>query len=207
MRLYMIAMHDEASEIIKDFKRVTESLVELYVKDDIFVAISQVGKVNASFALTYLLTKYPNIDKIINIGFAGAVGNYDVGDNVLVSETIYHDFDLTVFNYKLGEVPNIKEDFITSESYLRLFYDFKHTILYTGDSFQTNALNDDYLADMEGSALYHVAHLFNKPIFSIKVVSDVIGKDKVEDYEKFEKIGAKNIEMLYNTIEVRLKKI
>lgn len=75
MRLYMIAMHDEASEIIKDFTRVTESLVELYVKDDIFVAISQVGKVNASFALTYLLTKYPNIDKIINIGFAGAVGN------------------------------------------------------------------------------------------------------------------------------------
>lgn len=205
MRLYLIAMLDEAKDIIESFSKIEDTQIELYEKEDVMVAITAIGKVNAAMSLAYILARYNNIDKIINIGFAGAYGNYEVGDNVLVKEAIYHDFDLTAFNYEHGRVPNIKEKLITKEKYLKLFYDFKQTKLYTGDSFQTETISDNYLADMEGGALYHVSYLFNKEIFSMKVVSDVIGNNNTKSYEEFEKIGSKNILNLYNIIEERLK--
>lgn len=205
MRLYLLAMIDETNEIIKEFEIIQENPFNLYRKENALLAITGIGKVNAAFVLTHILKTYPEVDEVINLGFAGAYGNYNIGDFVLVDEAIYHDFDLTMFNYKKGQVPNIKEDFITNNKYLTLFYDLKRTVLYTGDYFLSEKLSENFLVDMEGSALYHVAYLSNVSIFSIKVVSDIIGsKEHLEEYKDFEKDGAKYLLKLFNLIEVRL---
>src|SRR5690554_536882 len=205
MRLYLLAMMDEANEIIKDFELVKEEPFKLYKNSNTLLAITGIGKVNASFVFTSVLKEDYEIKEAINLGFAGAYGDYSIGDFVIVDEAIYHDFDLTMFNYKKGQVPNIKEDFITDNKYLTLFYDLKRTKLYTGDHFLNNKISDNFLVDMEGTALYHVANLTKTPIFSIKVVSDIIGsKDHLKEYEKFELNGAKELLKLFNMIEVRL---
>lgn len=204
MRLYVIAMMDEAKDIVKDFDHIEDSIIDIYKKDDILVAITNIGKVNASLSLSHVLTKYDDIKEVINIGFAGAYGNFNIGDFVLVDEAKYHDFDLTVFNYKLGEVPNIKVPLNCDIKYLRNFYDLKRANLYTGDSFQTKKISESYLADMEGAALSHVAHLYNIPFLSVKVVSDLIEKNNVTDYVEFEKLGSNNILSLFKLIESRL---
>ena len=205
MRLYLLAMMDEANEIIKDFELVKEEPFKLYKNSNTLLAITGIGKVNASFVFTSVLKEDYEIKEVINLGFAGAYGDYSIGDFVIVDEAIYHDFDLTMFNYKKGQVPNIKEDFITDNKYLTLFYDLKRTKLYTGDYFLNNKISDNFLVDMEGTALYHVANLTKTPIFSIKVVSDIIdSKDHLKEYEKFELNGAKELLKLFNMIEVRL---
>lgn len=204
MRLYLLAMNDEAKDIISSFELIKDESYLLYKKDNSLLAITKVGKVNAAFVLSSILKEY-YVSEIINIGFAGAFGDYEIGEFVIVDEAIYHDFDLTVFNYKLGQVPNIKEDFLTNKDYLTLFYDFKRTTLYTGDVFLTKKLSKNFLVDMEGAALYHVAYLSEKPIFSIKVVSDIIGTEKhLDKYKEFEENGSKYLLKLFNIIEVRL---
>ena len=40
---------------------------------------------------------------------------------------------------------------------------------------------------MEGASFYQTAHIFNKPIVAIKVVSDLIGKNnQITNYNEFE---------------------
>lgn len=205
MRLYVIAMESEAKDILNQFVMLQEFPYKIYQKDDILLTITSVGKVNASYVLTRILSEYEEIDEIVNIGFAGAYGNYKIGDFVVVDNALYHDFDLTIFGYKLGEVPNIKEDFITKHDYLSMFYDLKRTTLFTGDRFLTTKIKEDFVVDMEGAALYHVAYLYNKPIISVKVVSDVIGSEKhIEEYNEFERNGSKKILELFELLEVRL---
>lgn len=205
MVLYLIAMEEEAKDIVSSFKLVENDIVKIYQKENTLIGITNVGKVNAAFASTYILSKYENIKIIVNVGFAGAYGKYQIGDYVLVDQAIYHDFDLTPFNYKMGQVPNIKEELLTDRKFLTLFYDLKRTKLFTGDQFLNKEITDDFLVDMEGTALYHIAHLMKKEIFSIKVVSDVIGqKEHLEEYNKFEQEGSKNLLDLFNMIEVRL---
>jgi adenosylhomocysteine nucleosidase len=55
--------------------------------------------------------------------------------------------------------------------------------LYTGDQFITEKMPFEGVVDMEGAALYQVAYLYHKPIVSIKVVSDVIGKKSYQSFE------------------------
>lgn len=204
MRLYAIAMLEEAELIIEKFDKIDDEILDLYIKENVMIAITNIGKVNSSLSLSHLLTKYNNIKEVINIGFAGAYGDFNIGDKVLVNEAIYHDFDLTLFNYKLGEVPNIKIPLTCDIKYLRHFYDLKRANLYTGDSFQTKKISDSFISDMEGAALSHVSHIYNVPFFSIKIVSDLIEKTDIKDYVNFEQIGSKNIYNLYKLIENRL---
>lgn len=205
MRLFIIAMEDEFKSLKPLFEKIEDEYFNIYIKDNNLVVISNIGKVNASSSLTYMLNKFPKINEVINIGFTGAYGDFELGDFVLVKDVIYHDFDLSMFGYNKGSVPNVKMPLKSDIKYLRSFYDLKRASLYTGDSFQTKRIKENYIADMEGAAIYHVCNLFNIDVISIKVISDIIGKDDIKDYESFEKNGSKYILNLYNLIENRLK--
>lgn len=205
MRLFIIAMEDEFKSLKPLFEKIEDEYFNIYIKDNNLVVISNIGKVNASSSLTYMLNKFPKINEVINIGFTGAYGDFELGDFVLVKDVIYHDFDLSMFGYNKGSVPNVKMPLKSDIKYLRNFYDLKRASLYTGDSFQTKRIKENYIADMEGAAIYHVCNLFNIDVISIKVISDIIGKDDIKEYESFEKNGSKYILNLYNLIENRLK--
>lgn len=202
MILYIIAMHDEAKDIIEKFQKIQETPFSLYQYNNQLLVISGIGKVNASLALSSVLTKY-KVSQIINIGFAGANGNYQLGDKIMIESASYHDFDLTIFGYKKGQVPSYPAIF---KSTLTLNCQYPKAHLYTGDYFMTEKLNNNYLVDMEGAALYQVAYKYNVPIISYKIVSDIIGvKNHKEEYENFEKNGSLYVKQIYDKINKEAK--
>jgi adenosylhomocysteine nucleosidase len=178
MILIVAAMQSEVSEMIK------------HPKNDVEILITGVGKVNAARALTEILST-KKVSKIYNFGFAGATNPYQIGQIVCINEAIYHDFDLTVFGYQKGQVPGHPEVFKTDNSLIKSAKNRLLNItfgkLFTGDYFVTDIPSEPMIVDMEGTALYQVAHHYQIPIISFKVISDLIGMEKhLENYRRFE---------------------
>lgn len=194
MILFVAAMQEEISEIIKDQHPNVDFL------------LTGIGKVNAAMILSEYLAKN-KVDKIVNIGFAGGNVAYNVDDIVIVDSASYHDFDLSLFGYKKGQVPGFPDIFHSDEAMLksakRLLKNVKHGHLFTGDYFMTTPVEMPAVFDMEGTSLYQVAHYHHIPIISIKIVSDVIGMDDhYESYKTFEQTkGAHLIYHIYQKIK------
>ena len=193
MILVVLAMKEEAKEILEN-----QSLNKK-------VLLTGIGKVNAASQLAAFLATN-KVDAIYNLGFAGASKPYMVGDIVLVEQASYHDFDLTLFGYKKGQVPGFPDVFLSStkliEDAKQKIHNLKTGQLFTGDYFMTEEKEESFVVDMEGAALYHVAFEKNIPILSIKVVSDVLGMDDhFDSYKKFEsEVGAKTLLEIYKLI-------
>ncbi len=190
MILLIAAMDEEVKEINK--QRF----------ENIDVIITGVGKVNAAMVLAEYLTNHA-VEAIYNLGFSGATQPYEVGDLVLVNTTSYHDFDLSLFGYEKGQVPGYPHQFISDQ---KLMGQVKHKLpqikeghLYTGDYFKTEHKGEPCILDMEGAALYQVAHKKHIPIISIKVVSDVMGMENhFQSYRKFEsQMGAELLKNVF----------
>jgi adenosylhomocysteine nucleosidase len=176
--LFVFAMQDERAS-------VTSRQEEVVYDDNVYYLKTGIGKVNAASSLTKFLENH-DIDQIINIGLAGSVSNHDVLDVVIIKQAYYHDVDATLFGYPKYQVPGMP---LTYESDPQLLETCKKIsfqsidTLYTGDQFITEKMPFEGVVDMEGAALYQVAYLYHKPIISIKVVSDVIGKKSYQSFE------------------------
>jgi adenosylhomocysteine nucleosidase len=185
MTLIVAAMKEEVSEILK-------------VKSETYdVLVTGVGKVNAAMKLAEYLSNH-RVNRIINLGFAGGNMAYEVNDVVLINQSSYHDFDLTLFGYKKGQVPGYPEVFESNSNMLQMIkknLDYaKEGYLYTGDYFMTTPVEQPAVFDMEGASFYQVAHYFNVPIMSIKIISDVIGmKDHFKNYKAFEQTSGAHL--------------
>ena len=176
--VFVFAMQDERASVTNRHDEVVSDGNMYYLKTGI-------GKVNAASSLTKFLEKY-HVDQIINIGLAGSVSNHEVLDVVLIKQAYFHDVDATLFGYPLYQVPGMP---LYYESHLKLLETCKivsfHAVdtLYTGDQFITEKMPFDGVVDMEGAALYQVAYLYQKPIVSIKIISDVIGKKSYQSFQ------------------------
>lgn len=170
---------------------------------DVMLATSGVGKVNASMTLSAILSNY-DVDYIINVGLVGGFQPLSQGDMVIISEATYHDFDLTIFGYDFGQVPQLLTYYPSDERLIKSVsktLDLKHVRLYTGDTFMTKNIEAGSCCDMEGAALYQVSYLYDKPIISIKVISDVIGApSQIEDYEAFEQNASERFKSIIGLI-------
>jgi len=177
--------------------------------DEVKVLLTGIGKVNAAMFLTDFLAKN-HVDAIYNLGFAGATEPYEVGDLVLIKDVAYHEFDLSIFGYEKGQVPGFPAHFSSDEKLIKHVLTHYPLIktgnLLTGDYFMTAKQERPCILDMEGAALYQVAHQYKTPIVSIKVVSDVMGMtDHYQSYKKFEaQIGA---ELLNSVFEKLIKEV
>lgn len=176
--LFVFAMQDERAS-------VTSRQEEVVYDDNIYYLKTGIGKVNAASSLTKFLENH-DIDQIINIGLAGSVSNHDVLDVVIIKQAYFHDVDATLFGYPKYQVPGMpltyESDPQLLETCKKISFQFIDT-LYTGDQFITQKMPFEGVVDMEGAALYQVAYLYHKPIVSIKVVSDVIGKKSYQSFE------------------------
>lgn len=170
---------------------------------------SGIGKVNAAMALERMIGLH-HIEKIYNIGFAGATPSYQLHDVVLVEEASYHDFDLSLFGYAVGQVPGypavFASDHLMNEEIKTRIPAIKGGILRTGDRFMKDSSNQSFLADMEGTALFQVAHHHGIPMASIKIVSDIIGSMNHEDsYLAFEAAdGGKSVKRIVDMLFLSL---
>lgn len=164
---------------------------------------SGIGKVNAAIATTLMLQEFKP-DCVINTGSAGGFGaELNIGDVVISSEVRQHDFDLTVFGYEPGQVPQMPAAFtpdpllvaIAEKSIEKV--DHGHVVMgliATGDCFMndpdkveaTRAVFPTMLAvEMEAGAIAQVCYRFQVPFIIFRALSDIAGKESSISFQEF----------------------
>ena len=168
-----------------------------------------VGKVNAAICVQILKDDF-DITHVINTGIAGSLDNrLDISDLVVSDNAVYHDFDVSLFGYKRGQVPGLDVHFFPADSELkeRLVSACKqadptHKLLLgtiaSGDRFVSDSGIKDEIkkefdalcCEMEGCAIAHAAYLNGIPFCILRKISDKADGSALEDYPSFEKKAA-----------------
>ncbi len=218
-RLGIIGAMDEEIEILKGHMEIEETVslagMSFYKgaieNIDVILVRSGIGKVNAAICAQILASNF-NVTHIINTGVAGAVhGELNVGDIVISSDVIEHDFDATGFGYKLGEIPRMDTYiFEADKKLIELAFKatkretVKHNTMVgrilSGDVFvacpdKKNHLWDSfegYCTEMEGASIGHTSYLNNIPFVIIRAISDKADGTAHENFNEFVLEAAKN---------------
>ena len=169
---------------------------------------SGIGKVNVAIATTLLFEHY-NIDYVINTGSAGGLHEEaNIGDVVISTGTLYHDVDVTGFNYAYGQVPGMPAIYESNVSLVKKVESILDKIgknywlgtIGTGDSF-INRLDQMELIkkncpsviaiEMEAAAVAQVCHHYEKPFIIVRALSDIAGKESHISFNEFLTVAAK----------------
>ena len=179
---------------------------------DLVVVRSGIGKVNAAMCTQILRFE---VKAIINIGVAGAIADdLEIGDIVLSTKLIEHDFDVTAFGHKKGVIPRMDSSiFIADDKLIDMASDaakdlkdvyVKKGIVVSGDVFVSSselkdALQTEFNADcaeMEGAAIAHVCMLNKMPFLVIRAMSDKANGEAPGNFDEFVFEAAKNSKKL-----------
>ncbi len=204
--LVIVAMKEELDIFDNNWKHNIFKNIEYYQgkisNKNIIVCFSKIGKANAAYCIGTMINEFnPNL--IINIGSSGSINKDIFIDDIVIGDKfIYLDVDATIFNYKLGQVPQEKHFFETNnESLNKIFnslkdnYKLKIGTIGTSDSFLTksnykkykNIINEHHIlcADMESTSIAQICDKLNKNLLSIKLVVDSIFNKKY-NYKKWD---------------------
>ncbi|HHW67493.1 MAG: adenosylhomocysteine nucleosidase [Epulopiscium sp.] len=170
-----------------------------------------IGKVNAAICTQALIDHF-HAQYIINTGVAGAIyEKLDIGDIVISSDCVQHDFDTSVFGDPLGTIPRMDESFFKGDSKLiELASQCAKNLpskpnvyvgrVASGDQFisslkQKQTIWDNfnaYCAEMEGAAIAHACYLNKIPFVIIRSISDKADHSADVNFQEFVKEAAKN---------------
>ena len=175
---------------------------------DVVVVQCGIGKVNAALCVQILCTKF-GITHAVNTGIAGSLcAELDIGDLVVSSDAMYHDFDCVHFGYPYGKVPGMDVvSFPADETMMKLAFDAANGIhpghvtvgrVASGDQFvaeQTlkNKIISNTQAlctEMEGAAIAQTAYRNGIPFVILRAISDKADNSAEMDYPTFEKQAA-----------------
>ena len=206
------AMEEEVAKLKTEMTRVIESkkagmnfLKGKLFDKDVVVVRSGIGKVNAAICTQILVDDF-KIGRVINTGVAGGLYNeLEVGDIVISSDALYHDFDVTGFGYKEGVIPRMETSTFTADMELatkakdicnKVNPDIKCFIgrVVSGDEFvSTNEKKtwlvdtfNGYCTEMEGCGIAHAAYLNHIPFIIVRAISDKADGSAKVDYREFE---------------------
>lgn len=189
----------------------------------VVVVRSGIGKVNAAMCAQVLIDRF-EVSAVINVGVAGAIDDaLNIGDIVLSTHLVEHDFDVTGFGYPKGQIPGMDTSVFDGSDHLRALAKKAASLLpvkvmegkiVSGDIFvNSKQLRDDLArefdaacAEMEGAAIAHVCYLNSVPVLVIRSMSDKANGEATENFSEFEKMAAMNskkliLEMLKKGIE------
>ena len=225
MQEEMDAFISKLSSVREENKLFIKTIEGILNNQKVVVALSGVGKSNASVT-TALLVEYYNPEIIINIGSAGGLTlheNSQIGDLVIGESLVYHDVNVTAFGYELGQLPGSPARFFSNREWIekakqaskKLDISTEVGLILSGDNFITN--NDslrevksnypDALAiEMEGAAIAHICWRAKIPFLVIRSISDfpLKGNNSV-DFKKYIEVAASNsaklLEIMINNME------
>lgn len=178
---------------------------------DVVIVRSGIGKVNAGLCAQILADVF-QVTHIINTGVAGSLNaKLDIGDILISRDSLYHDVDVRIFGYQLGEVPQMgcrefKADKAMIEAAVSSCKEVNPDIhvevgrILSGDQFISDkAKKETLIADfqgdcteMEGAAIAHSAYLNKIPFVIIRAISDKADDSAEMDYPTFEREAAKH---------------
>lgn len=206
------AMEEEVAKLKTEMTSVCETkkagmnfLKGKLFDKDVVVVRSGIGKVNAAICTQILVDDF-KIDRVINTGVAGGLySELEVGDIVISSDALYHDFDVTGFGYKEGVIPRMETSTFTADMelatkakdicskvnpYIKCFIGR----VVSGDEFvSTNEKKtwlvdkfNGYCTEMEGCGIAHAAYLNHIPFIIVRAISDKADGSAKVDYSEFE---------------------
>ena len=157
-----------------------------------------------------LIEKF-KVDAVINTGIAGAVSTkLKIADIVFSTAAAYHDYDITVFGYKKGQVPMFEQYFKADETLLQKSREITSAIkgfnvyegvVLSGDQFisdkaKTRKMIETFpealVTEMEGAAIAHVCTDLKVPFLVIRSVSDMADDDSPKASVDFMDIAVNN---------------
>lgn len=178
---------------------------------EVVIVKSGVGKVNAALCVQTLVNKF-NVTQIINTGIAGATGKgLGVFDFVISSEVAYHDVDVQIFGYKIGQIPGQEQFFVADEQLVQKAvqvaqsssfakeHKFVKGRIASGDQFIADKATKDKIiqnfepmcVEMEGAAIAHACTVNQIPFVIIRCLSDCADDSANNTYLFNEETSAK----------------
>ncbi len=175
---------------------------------DVVLAQCGVGKINAAMCTQILIDCY-GVTHVVNTGIAGSLhADLDIGDLVISTDAIHHDFDLRFWDRPIGQVPGMDVTAFPADDALRRYaFDAAEQInpchtkqgrVASGDQFICSKEQKDRIiadtqalcAEMEGAAIAHTAYRNGVPFVIIRAISDKADDSAEMDYPTFEAIAA-----------------
>lgn len=179
---------------------------------DAVVVMCGIGKVAAAICAQAMIDTF-HPDAIINTGVAGGLeASLEVGDIVVATDAVQHDFDLTAFGYTKGYMPAWGKDndrpsgYPTSPELVEKLSKaatltgahFVAGRIASGDMFvSSNELKKTLIGDfsasaaeMEGAAIAQVAYQNSLPCAILRAISDLADREANITYDEFEIIAA-----------------
>jgi len=176
-----------------------------------------IGKVSAAIGCALLINNFKP-DFVINTGSAGGIHpELKFGDAVISTGLIYHDVDVTAFNYAPGQLPGQPQIFPVDESLIAraekavdelkreklLPETFNHCrgLIGSGDCFMhkpehiagvRRIFPDIAAVEMEGAAIAHCCRLFSVPVLVIRALSDIAGEESPMKFDEYLPIASKH---------------
>ena len=167
-----------------------------------------VGKVNAALCAQILCDCF-GVTHLVNTGIAGSLcADLDIGDLVVSTDAMYHDFDCVNFGYPYGQVPGMDVHTFPADGTM-MDYAFLaaesvnpgHTRrgrVASGDQFVADkSLKEKIIAhtqglctEMEGAAIAQTAYRNALPFVILRAISDKADDSAEMDYPTFERIAA-----------------
>ncbi len=162
--------------VVSALKQETQNQLVDY---DGCVVYTGVGKVNATYKLTNILTKAGGkgrFDLVINYGTAASKLHTGLVD---CTKFIQRDMDATPLGFEQWETPFDNEPSMIDFSHIKNPID-RNLCCFTGDSFMTD-INTLDVVDMEAYALAKTCRNFGIDFVSYKYISD---DGNADDWEK-----------------------
>lgn len=183
---------------------------------NIILTESGIGKTNAA-RTTQILIDYYKPEAIFNIGVAGGIAKkLEVGDIIISTSLVQHDFDITAFDHPKGYIPNIGNTIPIDNNLLNTTkaildtnnISYKEGVIASGDIFCTKEsmatkINTQFNAlcvEMEGASIAQTAHLSKTPCLVIRSISDCPDNNNKVTYEEFLETSSKKVAQIMYTI-------
>ena len=185
------------------------------------VARCGVGKVNAALCVQ-ILRDLCQVTHVVNTGIAGSLDpKLDIGDLVVSSDAMYHDFSCTVFGYSQGQVPGFPAAFPADGELCRIALEAAEEVypgharmgrIASGDQFvcgteqkeRISDLTEGLCTEMEGAAIAQAAYRNNLPFVILRAISDKADNSAEMDYPSFEAAAAKRCAAVTMALAKRL---
>ncbi|MBQ6737400.1 MAG: 5'-methylthioadenosine/adenosylhomocysteine nucleosidase, partial [Synergistaceae bacterium] len=215
----IIGAMDVEVNLLKERAKISRKVIEADMEfcvgrlDDVNVVIVKcgMGKVNAGICAQMLIDVF-DVDCIINTGVAGALNpKLNIGDIVIGSDVVQHDYDVTPIGFKRGEIPYTGKVAFESDKNLieQAFKAVQATFpklqvikgrICTGDQFistkeQKEKITSNFGGDCcetESGAIAQVCYLNRMPFVIIRAIADKADETQTVDFQEFEAETARN---------------
>ncbi len=184
---FVIALPSEAKSFLEKIENAEKSTLlnktlytGKYLKEDVAIIISNIGKVSAALSTQALIDRF-SPEVIFNFGTAGGVdGQCKTREFYYVESSAQYDLDLTAIDpVEIGYNQGYDRVFFDS---LDLRTDLKKVKLVSSDRFTSTKEQIEIiknmgatLYDMEGGAISQTCFSNGVPLIMIRAVSDVYG--------------------------------